>query len=150
MTVFDATSGVQYGTLSDAITLSAANDVILLSSGTYTENFPSITHSLTIESASGLAYLTTRWLDALPYPASNVRAVIDVPANLNVNLTLRGLDISGAVNDVHNPPAGGGANGAGVLFEAGNGALLIDSSHIHHNEDGVLVGATATGHPKET
>ncbi|MFL5284432.1 MAG: hypothetical protein ACJ8AW_26440 [Rhodopila sp.] len=150
MSVFDATSGVSYSTLSDAISHSIANDVIQLSAGTHTENFPSITDSLTIESVGGMAYLSNPWLDKLDYPASNNRAVINVPANWNVNLTLRGLDISGAVNDVHNPPAGGGANGAGVLFETGNGALLIDSSHIHHNEDGVLVGATATGHPKET
>src|SRR4051794_11532141 len=69
-------------------------------------------------------------------------AVINVPANLNVNLTLRALDISGAVNDTQHPPQFGGANGAGVLFESGNGTLVIDGSHIHHNEDGVLVGAT--------
>src|SRR5690349_2482069 len=126
----------------EAISGSTANDVIQLSAGTYTENFPFITHSLTIESVGGMAYLTNPWLDLLPYPASNIRAVIDVPANWNVNLTLRGLDISGAVNDHQNLPQNGGANGAGVLFETGNGALVIDGSHIHHNEDGVLVGYT--------
>jgi hypothetical protein len=151
MTVFDATSGVYYNTLSEAISLSAANDVIQLSPGAYTGNFPSITHSLTIESVGGMAYLTNPWLDALPYPDNNIRAVINVPANLNVNLTLRGLDISGAVNDTQHPPQSGGANGAGVLFESGNGALVIDGSHIHHNEDGVLVGPTNPAvNPAET
>jgi hypothetical protein len=98
-----------------------------------------------------MAYLTNPWLNDLSSTSTNHRAVIDVPVNQNVNLTLIGLDISGAVDDAFNPPSIGGANGAGVLFESGNGALVIANSHIHNNEDGVLVGATNPAvNPNET
>ena len=55
MGVLDQTSGLTYGTLSAAISGSSANDVLLVPAGTYVEDFPSITHSLTIDSVGGLA-----------------------------------------------------------------------------------------------
>jgi hypothetical protein len=70
----------------------------------------------------------------------NGRAVIDVPGDKDVNLTLIGLDISGAVDDLSDPASGGGANGAGILFETGNGALVVENCNIHNNEDGILTG----------
>jgi hypothetical protein len=111
MSVTDLTSGVSYATLSDAITGSSANDVIQISAGSYVENFPDITHNLTIESTGGLAYLTN------PQPdPPNGRAVINVPGNMNVSLTLNGLDISGAVDDATNPPSSrGGKRGRDSL-----------------------------------
>lgn len=137
MSVVDLTSGNSYPSLSAAISASSAGDVIQVPAGTYVENFPNITHNLTIESIGGTAYLSN------PQPdPPNGRAVINVPGNLNVSLTVIGLDISGAVDDASNPPTAGGANGAGILFESGNGALLIENCHIHNNEDGILVGAT--------
>ena len=111
MSVLDVTSGQSFATLSDAITASSSGDTIQVASGTYVENFPNITHNLTIELAGGTAYLSN------PQPdPPNGRAVINVPGNLNVSLTLSGLDISGAVDDASNPPSAGGANGAGILF----------------------------------
>src|ERR1700726_4923594 len=98
MNVVDLTSGQSYSTLSDAITASADGDVIQISAGSYVENFPNITHSLTIESVGGQAYLTN------PQPdPPNGRAVINVPGDLNVSLTLSGLDLSGAVDDASDP-----------------------------------------------
>ena len=130
-----STTGTSYSTLSEAIAGSSANDVIQISAGSYVENFPDITHNLTIEAVGGLAYLSN------PQPdPPNGRAVINVPGDLNVSLTLNGLDISGAVNDATNPPSSGGANGAGILFEFGNGALVVENCHIHNNEDGILTG----------
>ncbi len=135
MSVVNLTSDQTYSTLSDAITASSANDVIQISAGTYVENFPNITHNLTIESVGGTAYLSN------PQPdPPNGRAVLNVPGNLDVNLTISGLDISGAVDDASNPAASGGANGAGILFESGNGALVVENSRIHGNEDGILTG----------
>ncbi len=135
MSVVNITTGQSYDTLTKAISDSSANDVIQISAGTYSENFPSITHNLTIESVGGIAYLTN------PQPdPPNGRAVIDVPVDQDVNLTLKGLDISGAVDDASNPPSVGGANGAGILFETGNGALLVEDCRIHGNEDGILTG----------
>jgi len=142
VSVVDQTSGTSYSTLSEAIAGSSANDVIQISAGSYVENFPDITHNLTIEAVGGLAYLSN------PQPdPPNGRAVINVPGNLNVSLTLNGLDISGAVDDASNPPSSGGANGAGILFESGNGALDVENCHIHNNEDGILTGSANTATP---
>lgn len=137
MAVTDLTSGQVWSTLSDAITNSSAGDVIQVDAGTYVENFPDITHSLTIQSTGGMAYLSN------PQPdPPNSRAIVNVPGNLNVSLTLSGLDISGAVNDATHPASIGGDNGAGILFESGNGNLVVDNCHIHNNEDGLLAGST--------
>src|SRR5262249_25677584 len=58
MSVVDQTSGVSYAPLSAAITGSHAGDVIQISAGSYVENFPDITHNLTIEAVGGLANLS--------------------------------------------------------------------------------------------
>ena len=136
MSVLDVTNGQSFATLSAAIAASSAGDVLQVPAGIYVENFPNITHNLTITSTGGMAYLSN------PQPdPPNGRAVVNVPGNLNVSLTLSGLDISGAVDDASNPPSNGGANGAGILFETGNGALTVSNCHIHNNEDGILAGA---------
>ncbi len=132
MSVMDLTSGVGYASLSAAITGSAAGDTIALSSGAYAENFPDITHSLTIESFGGLAALTT----PQPIPV-NGRAILYVPPNLNVSLTLSGLALSGAVDPTTNN------NGAGLLFEVGNGALTVRNSWVHDNQEGILTGGAS-------
>jgi hypothetical protein len=134
--VFDQTSDVYYSTLSAAITGSSANDVLLIPAGSYDENFPDITHSLTIEAVGGLASLTT----PQPIPI-NDRAILDVPIDAGVNLTISGLEISGAMREEPNP------NGAGILFETGNGTLTINNSYIHNNEDGVLTGGVDGASP---
>ncbi|MGH7042346.1 MAG: hypothetical protein ACREFY_09455 [Acetobacteraceae bacterium] len=130
MSVIDLTSNTVYASLSAAITGSAANDVIALSAGSYVENFPDITHSLTIYSVGGLAQLTT----PQPIPL-NGRAILYVPPDLNVSLSVVGLEISGAVDPVTNN------NGAGILFEIGNGNLTVSNSWFHNNQEGILVGA---------
>lgn len=132
MSVIDLTSSVTYASLSAAISGSSAGDVIQLSPGLYDENFPNITHSLTIQSEGGLAHL----VNPQPVPV-NGRAVLNVPGNLGVNLTISGLEISGAVDNQMPYP-----NGAGILFETGNGVLTINNSWIHNNQDGILVGGT--------
>jgi len=127
--VYDQTSGAYYATLSDAISGSAANDVLLVPAGSYVENFPSITHSLTIDAVGGLASLS----NPRPIPP-NDRAILDVPIDAGVNLSISGLEISGAQREEPNP------NGAGILFEIGNGTLTVTNSYIHNNEDGILTG----------
>jgi hypothetical protein len=134
--VFDQTSGVDYPTLSAAITGSSANDVLLVPAGSYDENFPNITHSLTIDAVGGLASLTT----PQPIPI-NDRAILNVPGDSGVNLTISGLEISGAMREEPNP------NGAGILFETGNGTLTVNNSYIHNNEDGILTGGADGASP---
>jgi hypothetical protein len=138
--VYDASSDTWYATLSDAISDSAAKDLLLIS-GTFVENFPNITHDLTIE-AIGPNLATLR--NPQPLPPNN-RAIVNVPFDAGVNLTISGLDISGANND-----AFPNENGAGILFEIGNGILNVNHCHIHDNEDGVLTGSPDTASPGGT
>jgi MYXO-CTERM domain-containing protein len=128
--VIDLTSNVAYASLSAAIANSAANDVIALSAGSYVENFPLVTHSLTIEAVGGLAHLTT----PQPIPL-NGRAILEVPPDAGASLTVSGLELSGAVDPATNN------NGAGILFEVGNGNLTVRNSWFHDNQEGILVGA---------
>ncbi len=138
--VYDATSNTWYSTLSAAITGSSANDVLLIA-GSFVENFPTITHSLTIEAVSpNLASLS----NPQPLPP-NTRAVLDCPFEAGVNLTISGLNIFGANNN-----SIGIDNGAGILFEVGNGVLTVNHSWIHDNEDGILTGGPNTFSPGGT
>jgi hypothetical protein len=134
--VFDQTSGVDYATLSAAISGSSANDVLLVPAGSYNENFPDITHNLTIDAVGGLASLTT----PQPIPI-NGRAILNVPFEAGVNLSISGLEISGATRAEPFP------NGAGILFETGNGKLTITNSFIHNNQDGILTGGPDAASP---
>lgn len=143
MAVLDVTSGISYSTLSAAITASSANDVLWLDVGSYVENFPDITHNLTIQvnpnqAQTGLASLS----NPQPLP-TNGRAVLNVPGDKNVNLSVAGLEIFGANND-----ALGYSNGAGILFETGNGTLTVDNCWIHNNQDGILTGGTNAFDPQ--
>jgi hypothetical protein len=134
--VFDQTSGVDYATLSAAISGSSANDVLLVPAGSYNENFPDITHNLTIDAVGGLASLTT----PQPIPI-NGRAILNVPFEAGINLSISGLEISGASRAEPFP------NGAGILFETGNGKLTITNSFIHNNQDGILTGGPDAASP---
>jgi collagen type I/II/III/V/XI/XXIV/XXVII alpha len=135
--VYDATTNTYYSTLSSAITGSSANDVLLVS-GTFVENFPTITHSLTIQSiGTSLVSLS----NPQPLPPNN-RAVLDAPFEAGVNLTISGLNIFGANNN-----AVGIDNGAAILFEVGNGILTVNHSWIHGNQDGILTGGPDAASP---
>ena len=128
MSIFNATDGTSFPSVSDAILASSAGDVILIPTGLYVEEFPLITHSLTLQGVGGMAQLRT----PNPTPA-NDRAVLMVPFNAGADLTVRNLEVFGASRPVW-------TNGAGILFEVGNGNLRVYDSWFHHNENGILVG----------
>lgn len=130
MAIWNATDNVYFATVSEAMLASSAGDTLLLSSGLYVEEFPLITHSLTIQGVGGMAHLTT----PNPQPA-NVRAVLFVQGNAGADLTVRNVEISGAANIY--------TNGAGILFESGNGDLRVEDSYFHGNQNGILVGSGA-------
>ena len=127
VTILDVTSQQSFNTLSDAITASSSGDVIDVPAGVYVEDFPLITHSLTIQGVGGLAHLMTP--DPTP---SNLRAILYVQGGAGADLTVRNLELSGAVGPY--------ANAAGILFEVGNGNLTVQNSWFHDNQDGILVG----------
>ncbi len=128
MSIFNATDGTSFPTVSQAITASSAGDVILIPTGLYVEEFPRITHSLTLEGVGGMAQLRTP--NATP---ANDRAVLMVPFNAGADLTVRNLEVFGASRPIY-------TNGAGILFEVGNGSLRVYDSWFHDNENGILVG----------
>ncbi len=125
MTVTNTSTGIGYATLSAAIAASTDGDTIDIPAGTYIEEFPLITHSLTLNGVGGMAHLMT----PNPVPA-NGRAVLFVAGNANADLTVSNLEISGAHDAA--------SNGAGILFEVGNHNLTIMNSWFHDNQDGVL------------
>jgi len=127
VSIVNLTTRLIYATVSAGISASGAGDTIALSPGQYVEDFPLITHSLTIEGVGGLAHLTTP--DPTPV---NLRAILYVAYGAGADLTVRNLELSGAVDP--------GSNGAGILFETGNGLLTVSDSWIHGNQDGVLAG----------
>lgn len=130
MSVLDVTTNTTFHSLSAAIIASQANDVIQITGGTYVENFPSITHSLTIEAVHGMASLSS------PQPEPiNGRAILNVPLNRNVSLTVSGLILHGAAN--------ADGNAAGILFEIGNGTLTVRDCWITGNQDGILTGGVS-------
>ena len=136
MAIFDVTTGTFYATVSAAILGAASGDVIQLSAGTYSEDFPTITTSLTIEGVGGLARLTPL-LTVNPQPGdpvfqspSNQKAVLVTRAGV----TLDHIEITGAAVSAAN-----GSNGAGIRYETGS--LTITNSHIFGNQEGLLANA---------
>ncbi len=136
MAIVDVTSGITYTTVSQAILGAASGDVIQLSAGTYSEDFPTITRDLTIQGVGGLARLTPT-LTANPLPSD---PIYQPPANHKAVLVTQGavtldhLEITGAAIS----PADGN-NGAGIRYESGT--LTITNSHIYGNQDGLLADA---------
>ncbi len=130
MSIFNATDGIYFPTVTAAINASSSGDALHLPAGQYVEEFPLITQSLTLQGVGGMAWLKT------PNPApANDRAVLMAPYNAGADLTLRNIEISGAARPIYQ-------NGAGVLFETGNGHLQVEDSWFHDNENGMLVGGS--------
>lgn len=128
MSIFNATDSTFFATISAAMTASSSGDVLMIPAGLYVEEFPLITHSLTLQGVGGMAHLQT----PNPLPA-NDRAVLFVAGGAGADLTVQNIEISGAARPSW-------TNGAGILFEIGNGNLRVVDSWFHHNENGILVG----------
>ena len=126
MAVIGVGAGQQFSTLSAALAASHDGDTIAVQAGTYTNDFATVTHSVTIEGVGGLAHFVANGL--IP----NGKAILIDDA---ANLTLDNLEFSGAQVD--------DGNGAGIRYEAGN--LTIKNSYFHDNEEGILGGTVAGG-----
>ena len=119
MAIFNETDALYFATVTDAINASSAGDVLRLPAGQYVEEFPLITHSLTLQGVGGMAWLKN------PNPApANDRAVLMVPFNAGADLTLRNIEISGAARPIYQ-------NGAGVLFETGYISNSDDAAYLN-------------------
>ncbi len=135
MAITNVTSGAIYATVSAAILGAAPGDVIQLSAGTYSEDFPLI-KDITIEGVGGLARLTPTLTvnpqagDPLYQPPANAKAILVTQGAV----TLDHLELTGAAVSAAN-----GGNGAGIRYETGS--LTITNSHIFGNQEGLLAGA---------
>jgi hypothetical protein len=118
-------AGKTFSTLAAAIGASSGGDTILIDAGTYTNDFATIGHDLTIQGVGGLAKL-----QAVAQPP-NGKAILTI----NANVTLDHIEFTGAT-----VPDG---NGAGIRYEGG--ALTITRSWFHHNQNGILAASSAGG-----
>src|SRR5215471_14474083 len=121
MTILTVGAGQQFSTLAAAVAASQSGDTIQVQAGTYTNDWATIDHPLTIVGVGGYAHFVTN----TDIPNGKANLVVDA------NLTISNCEFSGAqVGDM---------NGAGIRWEAGN--LTVDHCYFHDNQEGILAGA---------
>ena len=134
MSTLTVGAGKEYSTISAAVAASHNADVIQVQAGTYTNDFSTITDSITIECVGGMVNVVAT------VPPPNLKGIFTVgsgPGN-EPTVTLQDLEISGAaIPDVD------GGNGAGVRYQSGH--LTINNSYIYDNQDGLLGNPDAAG-----
>jgi hypothetical protein len=117
----------QYRTVSAAVAAAHDGDTINVQAGTYTNDFPTVSHRITIAGVNGMAKLTPSAGSTIP----NGKGIIVT----NTDVTLSHLELSGArVAD---------GNGAGVRYQGG--ALTLSKCYVHDNQDGILANPSSTG-----
>jgi hypothetical protein len=123
--------GKTYPTVAAAVAASANGDVIQVQTGTYTNDFVTITTNVTIEAVGG------RVLEVATVPLPSQKAIWIVgTAVTSPTVTIDGFDFSGAQTPF-------GSNGAGVLFQSG--FLTLTNSSFHNDQDGLRSGPIAVG-----
>jgi hypothetical protein len=120
--------GQQYATIAAAVAASGDGDTINVEGGTYSNDFFTIRHSLTLQAVDGEAKIV-----ATQQPGDGKAAITEGAAGINV--AINGFEISGVtVPD---------ANGAAIRYEGGN--LSLTNDFFHNNQEGLLGGADASG-----
>lgn len=118
--------GGQFNTIAAAVAASQPGDVIQVQAGTYTNDFATISHDLTLEAVGGRVNLVA----TKPPPNFKgyflVGTIGDAP-----NVTITGFSFSG----VHIPVQDGN-NGAGIRYQSGN--LTLNDDAFSNNQEGLL------------
>jgi hypothetical protein len=128
MAVLSVGADAKYKTIAAAVAASKSGDTIDVEAGTYTNDFITISHDLTLN-AEGEVKLV-----AIAQPP-NGKAYID-EGGAGVSVTVNGdFDISGVT-----VPDG---NGAAIRYEGGN--LILNGVNIHNNQEGILGAADIAG-----
>ena len=129
MAILTVGSGEQFATLTAAVAASHNGDVIQVSAGTYTNDFPQdITDNITIKGVGGMAnFVATQQIP-------NGKAILITDGNI----TIDHLSFSGATVSQNN-----GANGAGIRYQSGN--LVLTNDEFDNNQNGILGAANSTG-----
>ena len=128
MTVLTVGAGQAYTTIAAAAAASSSGDTINVMAGTYTNDFVTVSHNLTIDGVGGVVNLV-----ATAQPP-NGKAIIDEGGS-GVSVTLANISLSGAT-----VPDG---NGAGIRYEGGN--LVLNNVQVSGNQDGLLSSADPNG-----
>src|ERR1700712_1448000 len=128
MTILTVGSGQQFSTIAAAVNASGTGDTIDVMAGTYTNDFLTISHNLTLTAIGGMVVV-----NATVSPP-NGKAIID-EGGAGVTVAINGFDLSGA--------AVGDGNGAGIRYEGGT--LTLTNSYVHNNQEGILLAADPNG-----
>jgi hypothetical protein len=120
--------GLDFASLSAAVSAADDGDVIEVQAGTYVDDFPLIAKRLTIRGVGGMARFTAD--EEIP----NRKAIFITRSDVVVDH----IELSGArVNPYDN-------NGAGIRYEGGN--LTLVHCYVHDNQMGILGGDDPNGH----
>jgi hypothetical protein len=120
--------GQQFTTISSAVAASQDGDLILVNAGTYTNDFATITHKITIEGVGGMANLVA----TIPPPNSKGIFTVDN------DVTIKNMSFSGAwiTADL-------GGNAAGIRYEGGQLVLINDV--FTGNQNGIMGNPSISG-----
>jgi hypothetical protein len=120
--------GQQFTTISSAVAASQDGDLILVNAGTYTNDFATITHKITIQGVGGMANLVAT------VPPSNSKGIFTV----DNDVTIKNMSFSGAwiTEDL-------GANAAGIRYEGGQLVLINDV--FTGNQNGIMGSPSISG-----
>ena len=131
MAILMVGAGYAFQTIGAAVAAAQDGDVVEVAAGTYTNDFVTITHSITLEAVGGMAVITAT------EPPPDRKAII-TEGGTGENVTISGFELTGAAVS-----AGDGSNGAGIRYEGGN--LTLNNDYIHDNQEGILGNPAVTG-----
>ncbi len=107
--------------------------MVAVQAGTYTNDFPTISTSITLEAVGGRVNMVAT------KPPPNLKGLLTIgTTGTSPDVTITGFSFSG----VHIPGADGG-DGAGIRYQSGN--LALSQDWFHNNQDGLLATPFVTG-----
>lgn len=123
-----AGSKFKYHSIASAVAATHDGDVVLVQTGTYTNDFLTIRDSIDLKAFGGMVHI-----NATVAPPDG-KAIITEGAT-GTSVSISGFELTGAqVAD---------QNGAGIRYEGGD--LALTACYMHDNQQGILAGAAVAG-----
>jgi hypothetical protein len=123
-TVLTVGAGDAYQTIGAAVAAAQNGDLILITPGTYVNDFADVTAQITIAGAGGMVNLVST------EPLPNEKGIFIVDSSCQIdNLTFQGAAI----------PNSEGGNGAGIRYQGGN--LVLNNDAFLDNQNGIMGSA---------